>query len=233
MAARDSSPSSTTSTRSNITVRTDKPADVRAMSSASPSISTPPTSLDDAASVLSEMTKLDHTVEADGEAVVLQTASEAQAVAAAPAPAPAADDTLPSASTTEGRRSARTMRNAVTTYNVQILAGTAIHTPTKYLEKHHKNVVHGDLETLTKREFVTPPKKKWHKRKSTGTHYRDPVQDQLDVEVARAAKRRTSLRVTDLRKDVLRNLSGVGDTVASSVVGGKTFLPGHSAAQRI
>ncbi len=212
MDARDASPRSTTSTLSNITVRTDKHVDVRAMSSASPSISTPPTSLDDEASIRSEATKTGQAAEADGDVVMSQApVEEAQGGA----------DTAAGPSNTEGRRSARNSHKSVTTYNVQILAGTAIHTPTKYLEKHHKNVVHGDLQSLVKRKVVTPAKKTSLKRRSTGTDISDAIQKQLNAETAQAVRRRASVRVTDLRKDVLRNISGVRDAVAGTALGGK------------
>jgi hypothetical protein len=46
------------------------------------------------------------------------------------------------------RRPVRSTRTQVPTYNNAILAGTALHTPTKYLEKHHKNVLHGPLVSM-------------------------------------------------------------------------------------
>jgi palmitoyltransferase ZDHHC9/14/18 len=224
MAERDLSPTSTSSTRSNITVRTDKQADARAMSSASPSISTPPTSLGDEASVLSESTKIEQAVEVYEEAPGLQMAGETSA---------SAHTTTPGAATTESRRPARSSRKSVTTYNVQILAGTAIHTPTKYLEKHHKNVVHGSLESIAKKDNVTPAKKKASRPKFELVDASDAVEEQLVAEAAQAARRRTSSRVTDLRKEVLRNISGAGDIVASTFSDGKAFLQGtlrHSAS---
>jgi hypothetical protein len=47
-------------------------------------------------------------------------------------------------------RPVRSTRTQVTTYNNAILAGTAHHTPTKYLEKHHKNVLHGPIVVMEK-----------------------------------------------------------------------------------
>jgi palmitoyltransferase ZDHHC9/14/18 len=217
MAERDLSPTSTSSTLSNITVRTDKQADARAMSSASPSISTPPTSLGDEASVLSESTKIEHAVEVYEEAPGLQMAAETSTPA---------HTTTPGAATSESRRPMRSSRKSVTTYNVQILAGTAIHTPTKYLEKHHKNVVHGSLESIAKKDNVTPAKKKTPRPKSELPDPSDPVEEQLVAEAAQAARRRTSSRVTDLRKEVLRNISGAGELVASTISDGKAFLQG-------
>jgi len=217
MADRDLSPSSTSSTLSNITVQTDKQADARAMSSASPSISTPPTSLGDEASVLSEATKIEHAVEVFEEAPELPQPSETAA---------SAQTTTPATANTEGRRPARSSRKSVTTYNVQILAGTAIHTPTKYLEKHHKNVVHGSLESLADKEHGLPPKKKARKPKSETTDASDQVEQQLAVEAAQAARRRTSSRVTDLRKELLRNISGVTDAGANMLAEGKALLHG-------
>ncbi|KAF1841430.1 uncharacterized protein K460DRAFT_293184 [Cucurbitaria berberidis CBS 394.84] len=214
MARRDSSPTSTSSSLSNITVQTDKKTGVRAMSSASPSISTPPTSLDDRASVLSETTKFEQAIEVDDEAPALHTSDEAHVAA----------QTTPGTANSEGRRSARNARKSVTTYNVQILSGTAIHTPTKYLEKHHMNVLHGSLESMLKKEKGTPGKKKLPKPTSEAAEVSDPVEEQLVAEAAQAARRRTSSRVTDLRKEALRNLSSAGDAVASAISGGKTFV---------
>jgi palmitoyltransferase ZDHHC9/14/18 len=214
MGERDLSPTSTSSTLSNITVRTDKQGDARATSSASPSISTPPTSLGDEVSLMSEMTKVEQAVE------VYEEVPDLQVLAETPAPA---QTTTPDAANSEARRPARSSRKSVTTYNVQILAGTAIHTPTKYLEKHHKNVVHGSLESIAKKENATPMRKKMLKRKSEGTDAGDQIEEQLATEAAQAARRRTSSRVTDLRKEVLRK-SGVGDTVASMYSGGKALI---------
>jgi palmitoyltransferase ZDHHC9/14/18 len=201
MAERDLSPTSTSSTLSNITVRTDKQGDARAMSSASPSISTPPTSLGDEASVVSEMTKVEQAVEVYEEAPGLQMIGD---------PAASAQTTTPDAANSDVRRPARASRKSVTTYNVQILAGTAIHTPTKYLEKHHKNVVHGSLESIAKKENATPMRKKMLKRKSETTDASDQIEEQLATEAAQAARRRTSSRVTDLRKEAFRNITADG-----------------------
>ncbi|KAF1838483.1 SET domain-containing protein [Decorospora gaudefroyi] len=209
MAERDLSPSSTTSTLSNITVQTDKQVDARALSSASPSVSTPPTSLGDEASVLSETTKIEQAVHVSDEA-----------------PAPAMPDEVPGsarAPSSESRRPARSSRKSVTTYNVQILAGTAIHTPTKYLEKHHKNVVHGSLEKIAKTN-VAPAKRKTPRLKSEVADVSDPVEEQLVAEAAQAARRRTSSRMTDLRKELLLNISGAGEAVASTLSEGKAYV---------
>ncbi|KAF1913567.1 hypothetical protein BDU57DRAFT_520492 [Ampelomyces quisqualis] len=214
MAARDASPSSTSSTLSNITVQTEKQADIRIMSSASPSISTPPTSLDDEHSVLSDTTKMEPLSEVVDEIHIppgLENAPDT--------PQPAQDVT-PS----EGRRAVRSSRKSVTTYNVQILAGTAIHTPTKYLEKHHKNVVHGDLEAAAAKEMLTPGKKRARQSESASAAGDDPVEEQLAAESAQASRRRTSSRVTDLRKEALRNISGVGQVVANALSDGKTLV---------
>ncbi|RAR07003.1 SET domain-containing protein [Stemphylium lycopersici] len=216
MAERDLSPTSTSSTLSNITVRTDKQADARAMSSASPSISTPPTSLGDEASVLSEMPKVEQAVEVYEEAPGLEMLCDG---------GPSAQTTTPDQPASESRRPARSSRKSVTTYNVQILAGTAIHTPTKYLEKHHKNVVHGSLEAAAKAE-PPPPKRKYQKRKSEAVDPSEQIEEQLAAEASQAARRRHSSRVTDLRKEVLRNISGVGEAVTNTLSGGKALLQG-------
>lgn len=216
MAQRDLSPTSTSSTLSNITVQIDKRAEVRATSSASPSISTPPTSLDDEASVLSETTKLEQPVETYSDTPVPHAPDEAQGVTHA---ALGTDNS-------EGRRSSRNSRKSVPTYNVQILAGTAIHTPTKYLEKHHKNVLHGSLESTPKTDNITPVKKKPPKSKSAAKQISDPVEAQLVSEVANAARRRTSSRVTDLRKEALRNLHSAGDASATTFPRGKALMQG-------
>lgn len=215
MAARDASPTSTSSTLSNITVQTEKQADARIMSSASPSSSTPPTSLDEEASVLSDTTKQELNSDVfSGPVMAAAPEAEAQGT-----PQP-----TPEAQSSEGRRSARSSRKSVATYNVQILAGTAIHTPTKYLEKHHKSVLHGDLEAIAPREAPASAKKKTHKLKSASSQAEDAVEEQLAAEAAQAARRRTSSRVTDLRKEALRNLSGVGDLVTSTLSGGKKIF---------
>jgi palmitoyltransferase ZDHHC9/14/18 len=214
MAARNASPSSTSSTLSNITVRTEKQVDARIMSSASPSISTPPTSLDDEYSVLSDNAKAEHVSEMD----------EGNHVPRALEHAPGTPHALPELPASEGRRSARSSRKSVATYNVQILAGTAIHTPTKYLEKHHKNVLHGDLEAAAAQDDLTPAKKRALKSKAGSADVDDPVEEQLAAEAAQAARRRTSSRVTDLRKEALRNISGVGQVVANALSDSKTLM---------
>lgn len=216
MVQRDLSPSSTSSMLSNITVRTEKHADLRAISSASPSISTPPTSLDDAGSVMSESTKLEQVMDVVEAAAPAQPTTQVQGAAV---PAPAQDNT-------ESRRPARSSRKSVTTYNVQILAGTAIHTPTKYLEKHHKNVLHGDIAEVTPKANIMPARKKFQRRKSEPTRISDPIEDQLIEETNQAAQRRTSSRVTDLRKEALRNISGVGDIVANKLSQGNGVFEG-------
>ncbi|KAF2856561.1 hypothetical protein T440DRAFT_494398 [Plenodomus tracheiphilus IPT5] len=221
MAERGHSPTSTSSTLSNITVQTDKQADVCAMSSASPSSSTPPTSLDDRASVLSEITKVEQTVEVHDEPS-LPAASDGT-----PGPAHA----TPVAPTSESRRPARSSRKSVTTYNVQILAGTAIHTPTKYLEKHHKNVVHGSLEALALKAKAASAKKKGPRQlKTEQADVSDPVEEQLATEAAQAARRRTSSRVTDLRRDVLRNQSNALD--GSPSIASNRNAPLHNSLRR-
>lgn len=214
MAARDASPTSTSSTLSNITVQTEKQADVRIMSSASPSISTPPTSLDDEYSIVSDMTKTEQ----------LSEVVEENHIPASLQNAPDTPQPLPEAPLSEGRRPARSSRKSVTTYNVQILAGTAIHTPTKYLEKHHKNVVHGTLEDAAAKEDLTPAKKRARKSAPAGLSMDDPVEEQLAVEAAQAARRRTSSRVTDLRKETLRNVSGVGQVLANALSDSKSLV---------
>jgi palmitoyltransferase ZDHHC9/14/18 len=189
-------------------------ARTRATSSASPPISTPPTSMDDEASVLSEMTKLEHTTE------ILQELPAAPAAEPDHATPPSASD----AAAPDGRRPARNSRKSVTTYNLKILAGTAIHTPTKYLEKHHKNVLHGSLEELAQTHTLTPAKKRTPKPKAESVDPSDAVEEQLAAEAAQAMRRRTSTRATDLRKEALRNLIGVGDAVANSISGGKSLV---------
>ncbi|KAH8698143.1 hypothetical protein GQ44DRAFT_694189 [Phaeosphaeriaceae sp. PMI808] len=218
MDARDTSPMSTSSTLSNIVVHVEKRAHVRTISSASPaiSISTPPTSLDDEYSALSETAKADPVVGVFDNAPSLQSPDQ---VHGTPHPAPNTE-----AAPSEGRRSARSLRKSVTTYNVQILAGTAIHTPTKYLEKHHKNVLHGALESPLAQDDSAPLKKKATKAKPASASTNDPAEEQLAAEAAQAAQRRTSTRVTDLRKETLRNISGVGQVVANALSDGKILV---------
>jgi palmitoyltransferase ZDHHC9/14/18 len=214
MAARDASPTSTSSTLSNITVQTEKQIEARIMSSASPSISTPPTSLDDEYSVQSENAKTELLIEVTADNHVPRGLEDALVTPHPPQDVPLSD----------GRRSARSSRNSVATYNVQILAGTAIHTPTKYLEKHHKNVLHGALESPVSADDLTPAKKRAYKVRQGLAAAEDPVEEQLAAEAAQAARRRTSSRVTDLRKEALRNISGVGQVVANALSDGKTLV---------
>lgn len=207
MGERDSSPTSTASLQSNATNQTDKQANTRAMFSASPSISTPPTSLDDEVSVLSEITKAEQTVDLYDVATAPQSSEDAHDAA----------QTTPGPANTESRRPARSSRKSVTTYNVQILAGTAIHTPTKYLEKHHKSVLHGDIEDVAPKESKGSTTPRQAPRSGPRTSIvSDPAEEQLAAESAQAAQRRTSARVTDLRKEAFRNLSGVGDAVVAA-----------------
>jgi palmitoyltransferase ZDHHC9/14/18 len=214
MAARDASPTSTSSTLSNITVQTEKQTDARIMSSASPSISTPPTSLDDEYSVLSDTTKAEQSSEMVEGSHVPRGLEHAPDTPHPPSDVPPSD----------GRRSARSSRKSVATYNVQILAGTAIHTPTKYLEKHHKNVLHGSIESPVGKDDLTPARIRAVKAKTGSADIEDPVEEQLVAEAAQAARRRTSSRVTDLRKEALRNISGVGHVVANALSDGKTLV---------
>ena len=147
--------------------------------------------------------------------------------AAAPSPAASQSALEPSASDSAPRRALRQTRQKVVTYNVQILAGTAIHTPTKYLEKHHENVVHGDIQSVVKGTTPTPPKKRAGKRraKSVSNDLEDPAEQQLAAEAAQAAQRRTSSRVNnDLRRVALGNSSGVGEAVASTISAGKKMV---------
>lgn len=175
---------------------------------ASPQMSTPPTSVGDEASVLSDTTKPEAHAEGpeDTPATPATPALEAHDTPQ-PTTEAAADATAPKS---EGRRSMRASRAAVTTYNVQILAGTAIHTPTKYLEKHHKNVLHGDLDAL--RPHSASPKRA-RAIKVNLDDISDPAEAQLATETAQAAQRRKSSRV-DLRKEAFRNLTAAGDALA-------------------
>lgn len=203
MAARDTSPASISSTPSCIAVDTDKHATSRSSLSASPPTSTPPTSLGDEHSVLSDTTKMEIHVEAQIDDAVPPTPTNTEST-----PQPSTSAAPPS----EGKRSFRSSRKSVTTYNVQILAGTAIHTPTKYLEKHHKNVLHGPIDSVVKTNTGTPPKKRASKA-DLGQQFDDPAEEQLAVEAAQAAQRRKSSR-NDLRRDAIRNLTtAVGEAV--------------------
>jgi palmitoyltransferase ZDHHC9/14/18 len=215
MTSQGTSPPST-STPFDIAVRPEKQAKTRVMMSASPSISTPPTSLDDEHSVLSDTTKAEHAGDIS-EGSSAPTASEH---------APGTPNSLLEMLASEGRRSARSSRKSVTTYNVQILAGTAIHTPTKYLEKHHKNVLHGSLEAAAAaaQAAPTPATKRALKSTAGSADFDDPVEEQLAAEVAQAAWRLTSSRATNLRKEALRNNPGVGQVVASALIDSETLV---------
>lgn len=218
MAERDQSPHSTSSTLCSIAARMEQEEPVsRSSSTASPPTSTPPTSLGDEVSILSEVSKMEQAVETQEE----------PSTPLAPTPVQAVPQSAPEAPNSEGRRPTRSSRKSVTTYNVQILAGTAIHTPTKYLEKHHKNVLHGPIETVVKTSPAPTPKKRTPRPKTEPTDISDPAEQQLATEVAQAAQRRTSSRVTDLRREAFRNLAGVGEAVIS---GGKQLM--HNALRR-
>jgi hypothetical protein len=65
------------------------------------------------------------------------------------APVTLAVDTMSVDVQTVPKRSVRATRNPVATYNEAILDGRARHIPTKYLEKHHKNVLRGSLADVT------------------------------------------------------------------------------------
>lgn len=121
-------------------------------------------------------------------------------------------------------RPQRSSRSAVVTYNVQILAGTSIHTPTKYLPVHHQTVLHGPLDKVVKTPPTSvSPKKRTPASKRLSTDINDPAEQQLAVETAEAAQRRSS-RGIDLRREALRNLSGVGEAVTNTILGGKELV---------
>ncbi|KAJ4286816.1 hypothetical protein N0V90_013068 [Kalmusia sp. IMI 367209] len=214
MADRDASPTSTASLLSIITAHAGKELGSRSSSTASPPTSTPPTSLGDEASILSEVSKME----------IIETREEVSTPQARPE-TPSAPQSAPAAPDSEPRRAVRNSRKSVVTYNVQILAGTAIHTPTKYLEKHHNNVVHGDIQEVIKANS-TPPKKRTMRRrtKSESADVEDPAEQQLATETAQAAQRRTSSRVNDLRRVALGNFSGLGEAVANTLSGGKGLV---------
>ncbi|KAF2747596.1 hypothetical protein M011DRAFT_48495 [Sporormia fimetaria CBS 119925] len=199
MAPRNASPKSTASASSS----TSKPAS-SASSIASPVTSTPPTSIADESSVHSDNAKMDAPIDTVADTPATPT------VPVAPV-GPQSAQATPDTPASEGRRSVRSSRSTVVTYNVQMLAGTAIHTPTKYLEKHHKNVLHGAYEeAIPKHSVDTPPKKK--RFRVQGEDLTDPVAAQLASETAQAAQRRRSSRV-DLRKEALKNVTAAGEAV--------------------
>jgi len=214
MATRDTSPTSIASALSNIDMHRDNEAATRSSVTASPPTSTPPTSLGDEASILSGEVKMEHTAEAHEELL---------ATPQAPVATPTAPQSTPAPTSSEGRRPTRSSRKSVVTYNVQILAGTAIHTPTKYLEKHHSSVLHGDIEEVIQKNPAPSPKRRSSRRQSQPEpiDLDDPAEQQLAAEAAQAAQRRTSSRVTDLRREALRNLSGVGDASTNTLSSGK------------
>jgi palmitoyltransferase ZDHHC9/14/18 len=121
-------------------------------------------------------------------------------------PEPAAEENTQES----GRRSLRRASNKVATYNVQILAGTAIHTPTKYLQKHHKHVYRDGV--VVEANTPSPTKAGTQRRETEGNE--DPAGEQLATEVAEAAQRRRSSRV-DLRKEAIRNkMAAAGSSLA-------------------
>jgi len=165
---------------------------------ASPPGSTPPTSLGDEASVASDAPKLEKLIDGVEHLTDVKHQREDEMdTDAAPAPSETPQEL--------GRRSSRRASGKVPTYNVQILAGTAIHTPTKYLEKHRQNVFRNGVpppEEVTKTNTVEKVKERVRKAETEATE--DGAEEQLATEVAEAHRRRSS-RV-DLRKEaVLRN----------------------------
>jgi len=204
MAGRDTSPTSTASATSSVTTHLRNGHASRSSSTASPPMSTPPTSLGDESSVLSDTAKMEVHMDTVVDRPETPALPEVQSM----------PQSTPDVPPSEGRRAVRSSRAAVTTYNVQILAGTAIHTPTKYLEKHHSNVLHGSLEDLVKTPPATPPSKRRSVKKNT-EEIKDPAEAQLATEVAQAAQRRKSSRV-DLRKEAIRNLTAAGEAFAQS-----------------
>ncbi|KAF2642986.1 hypothetical protein P280DRAFT_241631 [Massarina eburnea CBS 473.64] len=212
MADRDTSPASTASIHSKISAHMAQVPVSRGSSSASPPTSTPPTSLGDDTSILSDATKMEQAME-------LQKEASPSEVAAAESPAPESADSTPNS--VRGRP-VRSSRKAVPTYNVQILAGTAVHTPSKYLETHHANVLHGPLDNLTKSPVATPPQKRSPRLRQSPADGLDPAEQQLATE-SQAALRRTSSRATDLRRQAALNSSGVVETVVNTF---KDLVPG-------
>jgi palmitoyltransferase ZDHHC9/14/18 len=135
----------------------------------------------------------------------------------------------------EGRRPMRNTRKAVITYNLQMLAGTAIHTPTKYLEKHHKNVLHGSLEDVLPIPVADPgasPRRRQRRESRSlrpdSEEINDPAEAQLATEAAQAAQRRKSSRV-DLRKEAIRNLTAAGEAFANK--GAELLTSGKNKVQ--
>jgi hypothetical protein len=187
-------------------------------------MSTPPTSLGDEASVLSDAMKTEQHVETLDEVVVA-------AMPPTPTQATAQSAREDSPAESSGRRSLRASRKSVTTYNVQMLAGTAIHTPTKYLEKHHKNVLHGDIKDVIKTTNSASPTKKRSarlNRKSSSDDVNDPAAAQLVNEAAQADQRRKSSRV-DLRKAALHNLTAAGEVITQK--GAELLSSGRTRVQ--
>ncbi|KAF2786624.1 hypothetical protein K505DRAFT_259494 [Melanomma pulvis-pyrius CBS 109.77] len=218
MAARDPSP--TSSARSAATGRAGKQSASRSSMSASPPTSTPPTSHGDEASVASEMNKTDRLLEPPDGPASPPTPADAHAT---PLPASAV------APASEGRRSARSSRSSVVTYNVQILAGTAIHTPSKYLHKHHQEVLHGPIDRLqSEPESMLPPTlpRQPHPEDTpdSAEDTNDSAEEQLAIEAAQAAQRHNPPRAVDLRKEALRNLSAASEVIVKTLAGGKDFM---------
>ncbi|OCK75106.1 hypothetical protein K432DRAFT_309292 [Lepidopterella palustris CBS 459.81] len=167
MVDRAASPDSTSSTLSCITVaeRTDTAA--RSSVGASSANSTPPTSQGDTASITSDATKADAPVMMQQDKAEPEQETEHEDTKSEPGNAEQYEEQpdelgeqpedgvhvdedrgekqqMEEEQEETSRRSSRRSRTSITTYNVQILAGTAIHTPTKYLEKHTANVMRTD-----------------------------------------------------------------------------------------
>ncbi|KAF2205891.1 hypothetical protein GQ43DRAFT_467746 [Delitschia confertaspora ATCC 74209] len=226
MAGRPASPTSTSSTLSCITVATaqESPDPM----SASPPGSTPPTSLGDEASIASDATiKMDQLVE--GPESPEESTPIKQQPEDIPMPGVAPEETPQSV----GRRSSRRQSGKVATYNVQILAGTAIHTPTKYLQKHHGNVYRGGSQGAVAAAAGANNTEVQEERSAEPQGTResiDPVEQQIANEIAQDAHRRKSSRV-DLRKEAIKNkMAATGSALAKR--GQEMFSNGKDRIQQ-
>ncbi|KAF1952636.1 hypothetical protein CC80DRAFT_452008 [Byssothecium circinans] len=217
MADRDTSPTSTASIHSTINLHPEHAA--RGSSSASPPTSTPPTSLGDDNSILSEVTKMEQSIELQQEASLeVEPAAEEQV--------PQSADTTNSPNSGRSRPPRRT-RKSVPTYNLQILAGTGIHTPTKYLKVHHGNVVHGSLEDIRpKTAPASTPKKRTARPKQSPGDISDSAERQLVAETAQAAQRRPTRGSAhnDLLRMATQNSSSLGEFLTNTVASGKNVI---------
>jgi palmitoyltransferase ZDHHC9/14/18 len=84
----------------------------------------------------------------------------------------------------------RCTRTKVATYNLVVLAGTAIHTPKKFRNKHSKLGTRGNAKPVVQREHSTSLTNITRTVRAEQTDYDDQAEAQLLAEAAHAAQRK-------------------------------------------